>query len=370
MRATWACCPVATSWDLPPRSCPWAAGWTATDRARSSWGSSVWRWWAVWCFAGHQLRRLLAGAAAVGAGVSACLMAPLTGYRRWFTPHGAAAGQFLDADDRFDRHGGIHAARAVAAATWRGGARCSGGLAVLIVLAMGWMALAVPAWPSVSPAASPERALPSGSYAAVWRDRYFQRLAPFGFFSYGGMVAMQTLWAGPWMQNVAGQTAAQAATGPFLDQHGDAGHFLVLGHGQPLAAAPGLDANRLMAWGLPSASWCSRHYGSWARRRAPGPGPCFASASTFVSLAQPAVGMTFPQALAGRALSAYNLVIFSGVFVVQWGDRPAVDGFAPPAWVRWRPSVPPLACSWHVAAAYAWFVWRAAAIMQPPRTTS
>ena len=41
--------------------------------------------------------------------------------------------------------------------------------------------------------------------------------------------------------------------------------------------------------------------------------------STFVALAQPAVGMAFPPALAGRALSAYNLVIFCGVFVVQWG---------------------------------------------------
>ena len=41
--------------------------------------------------------------------------------------------------------------------------------------------------------------------------------------------------------------------------------------------------------------------------------------STFVALAQPAVGMAFPPSLAGRALSAYNLVIFAGVFVVQWG---------------------------------------------------
>jgi hypothetical protein len=48
---------------------------------------------------------------------------------------------------------------------------------------------------------------------------------------------------------------------------------------------------------------------------------------SFVSLAQPAVGMAFPEALAGRALSAYNLVIFAGVFGVQWGFGLAVDGF-------------------------------------------
>jgi hypothetical protein len=47
--------------------------------------------------------------------------------------------------------------------------------------------------------------------------------------------------------------------------------------------------------------------------------------STFVALAQPAVGMAFPSHLAGRALSAYNLVIFAGIFVVQWGIGLAVD---------------------------------------------
>jgi hypothetical protein len=50
-------------------------------------------------------------------------------------------------------------------------------------------------------------------------------------------------------------------------------------------------------------------------------------ACTFVSLAQPAVGMAFPASLAGRALSAYNLVIFSGIFVIQWGIGLMVDGF-------------------------------------------
>jgi hypothetical protein len=35
----------------------------------------------------------------------------------------------------------------------------------------------------------------------------------------------------------------------------------------------------------------------------------------------------FPARLAGRALSAYNLVIFVGVFVVQWGIGLLVDAF-------------------------------------------
>lgn len=49
---------------------------------------------------------------------------------------------------------------------------------------------------------------------------------------------------------------------------------------------------------------------------------------SFVLLAQPAVGMAFPAALAGRALSAFNLVILSGVFLVQWRIGLLIDGFA------------------------------------------
>jgi hypothetical protein len=44
--------------------------------------------------------------------------------------------------------------------------------------------------------------------------------------------------------------------------------------------------------------------------------------------------MAFPAELAGRALSAYNLVIFAGVFVVQWGIGLMIDGFKALGWVE------------------------------------
>jgi hypothetical protein len=72
-------------------------------------------------------------------------------------------------------------------------------------------------------------------------------------------------------------------------------------------------ADRLSAWtGLVLAVYCM--------------------SCTFVSLAQPAVGMAFPTELAGRALSAYNLVIFSGVFAVQWGIGLMIDGLKALGW--------------------------------------
>jgi hypothetical protein len=44
-------------------------------------------------------------------------------------------------------------------------------------------------------------------------------------------------------------------------------------------------------------------------------------------MAQPAVAMEFRKEMAGRALSAFNLVIFLGVFSVQWGVGLLMDVF-------------------------------------------
>ena len=59
-------------------------------------------------------------------------------------------------------------------------------------------------------------------------------------------------------------------------------------------------------------------------------------ACTFVSLSQPAVAQAFPTAAAGRALSAFNLVIFLGVFCVQWGIGLVIDALLALGWPRLR----------------------------------
>ena len=306
---------------------------------------------------------LLAGRVLVGAGVSACLMAPLTGYRRWFTP---MAQMRANAWMLMTGSTGMVASTLpvqwlLPVAGWR---PLFWGLAVLIVLAMVWVALVVPAWPQAKNTEPGECAgqsphgLPSG-YTVVWRNRYFQRLAPLGFFSYGGMVAMQTLWAGPWMQNVAGQSPQQAAAGLFWINLAMLGTFWSWGMVNPWLLRRGLDANRLMAWGLPSSLIVLATIVALGPQAGAGAWALFCVCSTFVSLSLPALAMTFPQALAGRALSAYNLVIFLGVFVVQWGIGLAIDGFMGAGLdtvAAYRAGMALfLACN---GAAYAWFVLR------------
>ena len=255
-------------------------------------------------------------------------MAPLTGYRRWFdsTAQMRANSWMLMTGSLGMVASTLPVQWALPLVGWR---PLFWGLAVLIGVAMVGIALWVPRWHAAVPAAG-ATAPPSapGGYGVVWRHPYFQRMAPLGFFVYGGMVAVQTLWAGPWMQRVAGYSALESAVGLFWINVAMLCTFWTWGMVNPWLLRRGLGADRLILMGLP-LSLCillaiivagpAAGGAAWA---------LFCVSCTFVSLSQPAVGMAFPQALAGRALSAFNLVIFAGVFVVQWGIGLAVDAFA------------------------------------------
>jgi predicted MFS family arabinose efflux permease len=278
---------------------------------------------------------LLAARVLIGAGVSACLMAPLTGYRRWLSPAmQLRANSWMLMTGSFGMLASTLPVQwLMPVVGWRG---LFWLLAVAIVLSMVWIAWVTPAWstPSHNFAAHREGqpSAPPGRYADVWRHPYFRKMSLIGFFNYGGMVAIQTLWAGPWLVQVVGQTPPQSATGLFWINLSMLCTFWAWGMVTPGLARRGIRVERLIAWGLPLSmlvlavnivSAEATHWAHWA---------LFCMACSFVSLAQPAVAMAFPPSMAGRALSAYNLVIFAGIFVVQWGIGLAVDAFASLGW--------------------------------------
>ena len=266
---------------------------------------------------------LLVARVLIGMGVSACLMAPLTGFRRWLS-----ADSLLRANSWMLMSGSLGMLASTLPVQWllplTGWRPLFWILAAMILLAMAVIAFIVPPWPaSVAPSSAP-----APSYATVWKNRYFQRLAPLAFFNYGGLVAIQTLWAGPWMVKVAGYSPLEAATGLFYINAAMLVTFWLWGLLGPWLALRGLTADKLIARGTPlsllalaacvvggeSVGWLG-----WA---------LFCMASSVISLSQPAIGLAFPASLVGRALSGFNLVIFSGVFVVQWGIGLLIDGFA------------------------------------------
>jgi predicted MFS family arabinose efflux permease len=269
---------------------------------------------------------LLAARMLCGMGVSACLMAPLTGYRRWFD-----ASTQLRTNSWMLMTGSFGMVAATLPVQWLmpiwGWRALFLLLGVMIAVAMLLIALLVPRW-QMAQAETKASTEDDGSYREIWRSRYFWRMTPIGFFSYGGMVAIQTLWAGPWMTQVAGWTAQEAATGLFAINLSMLVSFWLWGVITPRLAKWGMPVDRLIAWGLPLTFvvlafmvWRGSALGSAAAVTL----ALLCVCSTFVALAQPAVGMAFPAHLAGRALSAYNLVIFAGIFVVQWGIGLAID---------------------------------------------
>jgi len=255
-------------------------------------------------------------------GVSACLMAPLTGFRRWLTPATQLrANSWMLMTASFGMLASTLPVQwLVPVVGWR---PLFWGLALLIALAMAVIAWKVPDWARTEPAAGQQPA----SYAEVWKHPYFRRMAPVGFFNYGGMIAIQTLWAGPWMVRVAGYAPLEAAGGLFTINLCMLLTFWAWGMVNPVLAGRGISTERLIAAGLPLSFVALASIIIAGPSAGAGALALFCITSTFVSLAQPAVGMAFPPALAGRALSAYNLVIFGGVFSLQWGIGLAVDAF-------------------------------------------
>ena len=304
------------------------------------------------------LPQLLAARFFIGVGVAACLMAPLTCYRRHFS----VAAQ-LRANSWMLMTGSLGMLASTLPVQWllplTGWRGLFAAVAVLLLIGMGLIWRLVP--PDAPASAATGQA--GGGYREVFAHPAFRRAAPLGFFAYGGMIAMQSLWIGPWLTQVAGASPVEAAQGLFAVNLAMLLAFLCWGLVMPRLIRRGWAGERLiaLAWpaGVLSLAWIvwradQAGAASWA---------VWCVLTSVVSLSQPALGQAFPAALAGRALSAFNLVIFAGVFSLQWGIGLAIDGlqvqgFAPAQAYRLAFAAFGLAC----ALSFAWLVhgrWRA-----------
>jgi len=297
---------------------------------------------------------LLAARACIGIGVSACLMAPLTAYRHHFTPSAQ-----LRANSWMLMTGSLGMLASTLPVQWLlpslGWRGLFWAVAAALVVAMAVIALVVPRDVPVAQAA---RDVGPG-YRAIFGHPYFLRLTPLGFTVYGGLVAVQSLWAGPWLTTVVGASAAQAAAGLFAINATMLVTFFAWGSVIPHLARRGWSTDRLIAWGVPLSLVLLAGAVALGPRAGAAWWAAWCVACTFVSLSQPAVAAAFPPAAAGRALSAFNLVIFSGVFCVQWGIGLAIDALVVSGLARADAMRAAFALFGIAgAAAYAWFVLR------------
>jgi MFS family permease len=302
-------------------------------------------------FAGLLLARVFCGA-----GVSACLMAPLTGYRRWLPPSSQ-----IRANSWMLMTGSLGMVASTLPVQWLmpmwGWRGIFVALAAMIFIAILVIWVLVPAWKiehAATKASGQPVIAPDYSYTAVWSNAYVRSLIPLGFFFYGGQVALQTLWVSPWMIKVAGYSAQEAATALFYINVVMLITFWLWGSLNPWLARKNISSDKMMIYGLPlsfvflaiiiiaakaSNSLASginiSFFEGFAVNLSVNVGFLWAMyfvGCSFMALSQPAIALAFPAELAGRALSAYNLVLFAGVFVVQWGIGLLIDGFKALGW--------------------------------------
>jgi len=262
----------------------------------------------------QNLTMLLISRVLIGVGVGACLMGPLTAYRIWFQDETQqrANSWMLMVGAIGMLSSSLPVQYFLPLVGWR---VIFLSLALLTFACIILIIIFIPKWQTKS---VENEKFKENKLSTVWKNHLFKSLIPMGFFSYGGLFAIQTLWAGPWMVKVSGYTPNESAQGLFLIYFSMLVSFLCWGYFVPKFSKNVNDAIRLLRIGAPLnliilalIIYLGPKAGSihWA---------LFIVSSIFLSLTQPAVGMAFSLKNAGKALTSFNLLIFIGAFFIQW----------------------------------------------------
>lgn len=257
---------------------------------------------------------LIVGRALIGLGVSACLMASFKAFVLWFPVARLPAvnGWVLAAGGL----GAVAATAPVEAALlltdWRGLFAGLAGLSFAVALAL---LLVVPEHGGAAPAGD-WRAQWRG-LADIFRSRVFWRIAPSSVLSQASFLAIQGLWAGPWLRDVAGLEKTVAANYLFWIAVAMIGGFLGMGQLAyrlsrrgipPVAVAAGGMALFMLAQLALLLEW-EPMLPLWV---------LFGFFGTAGTLNYAILTQAFPPMLAGRVNTALNLLVFVAAFAGQW----------------------------------------------------
>jgi MFS family permease len=308
---------------------------------------------SAWFAMGTSLAELALARAAIGLGVCACLMAAFKAFSVWYPverlPSLNAAVMVA---------GGLGAlaattplAWAVPVFGWRGLFLVLAGLTVLAALVI----FTTPEKPAQAAGTTLVGQL--REMLGVLRSRAFWRYPAMTATGLGGFVALQGLWAVPWLMEVGGQTREVAAFHMLLTTLAMVAGFL----GTALFIGPlrrrGVLPGHVMAGGnalgllVMLALWQEAGSSQWL---------WFALGVTFAvgNVAYAEITSRFGPAMAGRVNAALNLCTFVGAFVLQWGYGVLVDGLGALGWSladSHRAAFGALLAL--QAAGFAWYLW-------------
>lgn len=261
------------------------------------------------------LHGLVVARALIGFGVSACLMAAFKAYTLWFAKEKwplvngfqMAAGGL----------GALAATAPVAAALrvtdWRG---------VFMVLAVLTLLVAVAVFtivPQKPPAESAEHLADQlQGVKKVFTSLEFWRIAPLTTLSQAAFLAIQGLWAGPWLKDVAGLDRSEVANVLFWVAVAMIAGFIALGSLAERLNRSGISVLTTAVTGMTLflAMQLLVLFApvSWTR--------ClwllFGFFGTSGIIAYAALSQHFPVQLSGRVTTAINLLVFIAAFAAQW----------------------------------------------------
>ncbi len=259
---------------------------------------------------------LLVGRALIGLGVSSCLMAAFKA-NALFWP----ISRLPLVNGLLMGFGGLGAASAtipvewlLAATDWRGVIDLMA-IATVGIAALVWFAAPDPA----SVAVKASLTMQVRGIATLLASPIFWRVTALTGISHGTYLAYQTLWAGPWMRDVAGLDRADVAVGMALVTGMMAFGYPIVGaiadrlsaRGVATADTFGIYATLFIVLQIPlAAGWNGAPLASWAAFG-------FLGCGTVVGYA--ALTQLSPPEMAGRVNAAINLVVFLVAFAVQWG---------------------------------------------------
>ncbi|MDB4192845.1 MFS transporter [Candidatus Pelagibacter sp.] len=267
-------------------------------------------------FAGLLISRIF-----IGVGVSACMMGPLTGYRVWFAEkyqQRSNSWMLMVANLGF-----VSSTLPVQILLPEIGWRLIFGLiAILTLLSIVLILMFIPNWNKTDETLRKENL---SALSEIWKNKFFISLIPIAFINYGGIQAIQTLWAGPWMLEVAGYNAIQSATGLFWINITMLIAFLFWGYILPKIESFGVDGIKIIKIGLPISYIVLFLIIYLGQKAGATLFALYILASIVISLTQPAIALTFAKNLAGKSLTSFNVFLFSGTFFMQWGIGLIID---------------------------------------------
>jgi len=274
---------------------------------------------------GQSLWVLFLGRILIGIGVSACLMASYSYFRRCYRPEQQARLVMC----------------MLVAGT--GGALIAAQPALLLAEALGWRHVFSLASFSLLVSAGlvffltgdydrqamgqTSTSSASDSFLSLCKHPIMLRAIPPSILIIGGFVALQTLWVGPWLTQALKMTAEQASQVLLYLNGTILASYLAMGVLSPWFVKRGASLFKQSSTALLWLTLCFTAIPLWQTESAWLLWPMIALAVPAMFLLQTQTALEFPSQVAGRVLTTLNLMIFAGTFVVQWGLGVITDLF-------------------------------------------